>query len=200
MVYAYLRVSTVLQDEHNQRSGIDAKAEALGLKIDKYVVDKISGTVDPSKRNLGRLLRRVKAGDVIIVSELSRFGRRLFMLFRILEALLGKEISVYSVKDGYSLDSSLQSKVLAFAFGIAAEIERDMISMRTREALALKKQMGIKLGRPLGATTKIHKLDPYKEKILRWHKKGMPIARIARKTHCTDKTVRKYLRLWLSAI
>lgn len=198
MVYSYLRVSTVVQDEQNQRIGVEQKAESLGLKIDRYFVDRISGTVDPEKRNLGRLLRRVQPGDVIIVSELSRFGRRLFMLFRILESLLSKGVYVYSVKDAYSLDDSLQSKIMAFAFGMAAEIERDMISQRTREALALRRQNGIKLGRPVGAQTRVHKLDPYQRKILRWYNAGIPKARIARRVRCTDKTVRKYLRLWVS--
>ncbi len=193
MIYAYLRVSTLDQDEENQRQGVDNKALSLGFTIDKYVIDRISGTQEPEKRNLGKLLRRVKPGDIIIVSELSRFGRRLFMLFRILEQLLKKDVSVYSVKDGYSLDNSLQSKIMAFTFGIAAEIERDMISMRTREALALKKANGVILGRPRGAKTKIHKLDQYRNKILRLHKKGVPKARIARRCHCCDKTLRRYL-------
>lgn len=153
MIYAYLRVSTAEQDEQNQRVGVDAKAHELGLCIDKYYVDHVSGTTDPHERRLGRLLSRAKEGDVIIISELSRFGRRLFMLFRILENLLQKGVKVYSVKDGYALDNTLQSKVLAFAFGMAAEIERDMISQRTREALALRKQQGVRLGRPQGAKT-----------------------------------------------
>lgn len=200
MVYSYLRVSTLEQDEHNQRLGVEKKAQSLGLTIDRYFVDKMSGTVDPAKRNLGRLLRRVQPGDIIIVSELSRFGRRLFMLFRILESLLNKGVCVYSVKDAYSLDDSLQSKIMAFAFGMAAEIERDMISQRTREALTLRRQMGIKLGRPAGAQTRVHKLDPYQPKILRWYAAGIPKARIARRLHCTDKTVRKYLRIWNATV
>lgn len=196
MVYAYLRVSTDAQDEQNQRLGVDAKAQQLNLSIDKYLIDKTSGTIDPTKRNLGKLLRRTQNGDIIIISELSRLGRRLFMLFRILETLLNKGVSVYSVKDGYSLDNSLQSKVLAFAFGMAAEIERDMISMRTREALALRKAQGVHLGRPFGYIVQNHKLDPYKDRILRWYGSGWSKSKIARRCHCTNKTVRKYIRLW----
>ncbi len=159
-VYAYLRVSTDSQDTENQRTGVDAKARALGLVIDKYIIDDgISGTVDPSKRKLGKLLKQIQPGDVIIVSELSRFGRRLFMLFDILKRLLDKNVRVYSVKDGYSLDETLQSKVLAFAFGMAAEIERDMISQRTRESLARIKASGRKLGRPFGSKNRKHAMD-----------------------------------------
>lgn len=90
MIYCYLRVSSLAQDEQNQRVGVLRKASELNVSIDKYYIDKVSGTTDPDKRNLGRLLKVAKAGDVIIVSELSRFGRRLFMLFRILESLLKK--------------------------------------------------------------------------------------------------------------
>ena len=101
MIYAYLRVSTDDQDTANQRMGVEAKARALGLAIDKYIIDDgISGTVEPNKRKLGKLLKQIQPGDVIIVSELSRFGRRLFMLFDILKRLLDKNVRVYSVKDG----------------------------------------------------------------------------------------------------
>lgn len=196
MVYAYLRVSSATQDEQNQRLGVESKAQQLNLRIDKFVVDKISGTIEPNNRNLGKLLKKVKSGDIIIISELSRFGRRLFMLFRILESLLQRGAMVYSVKDGYSLDNSLQSKVLAFAFGMAAEIERDMISMRTREALALRKAQGIHLGRPRGYVLKTHKLDSLKDKILQWYGAGISKTQIARRCHCTHKTVRKYINLW----
>ena len=160
MIYAYLRVSTDDQDTANQRMGVEAKARALGLAIDKYIIDDgISGTVEPNKRKLGKLLKQIQPGDVIIVSELSRFGRRLFMLFDILKRLLDKNVRVYSVKDGYSLDETLQSKVLAFAFGMAAEIERDMISQRTRESLARIKASGRKLGRPFGSKNRRHAMD-----------------------------------------
>ena len=101
MIYEYLRVSTDDQDTANQRMGVEAKARALGLAIDKYIIDDgISGTVEPNKRKLGKLLKQIQPGDVIIVSELSRFGRRLFMLFDILKRLLDKNVRVYSVKDG----------------------------------------------------------------------------------------------------
>lgn len=193
MIYAYLRVSTIAQDEENQKCGVDEKAKQLSLTIDKYVIDHASGTKDLNERNLGKLIRRAKKGDVIIISEISRFARRIYMLFRILETLLERGVKVYSVKDGYTLDGSIQSKVLAFAFGMAAEIERDMISKRTKEALDLRKKMGVKLGRPKGSKTKNHKLDPYVNKIKRWKKRGFSKAKIARKCSCTDKTLNKYM-------
>lgn len=193
MIYAYLRVSTIAQDEENQKSGVDLKAQQLGVKIDKYVVDYKSGAKDLNERNLGKLIKKAKNGDIIIISEISRFARRLFILFRVLETLLDKGVKVYSVKDGYTLDGSIQSKILAFAFGMAAEIERDMISKRTKEALDLRKKMGIKLGRPKGSKTKNHKLNPYLKRISKWSTCGYSRCEIARKCSCTDKTLKRYM-------
>lgn len=193
MIYAYLRVSTTAQDEQNQRLGVDNKAAKLGLRIDKYIIDRVSGTKEPSVRNLGKLIRRLEEGDILIISELSRLGRRLFMLFRILENLLKQGVHVYSVKENFVLDNSLQSKTMIFSFGLAAEIERDMISQRTKEALSLKKIQGVRLGRPHGSKTRNHKLDPWLEKIIKWRKKGWSKAKIARKCHCCDKTLRRYM-------
>lgn len=193
MIYCYLRVSTLLQDEQNQRQGIENFAVEHGLTITQYVIDKTSGTIEPTERNLGRLLRIVKSGDTILISELSRLGRRLFMLFRILENLMSKGVRVYSVKDGYTLDGSIQSTVLAFAFGLAAQVERDLISKRTKEALAYKKSCGIKLGRPIGSKTRHHKLEPYTDKIARWNKAGWTKTKMAKHCHCDPKTLRKYM-------
>lgn len=194
MIYAYLRVSTTKQDEENQRVGVDSKATELGVSIDKYVIDHISGVVEAKDRNLGWLLKHVQQGDTLIISELSRLGRRLFMLFRILEQLTAKGVKVYSVKEGYFMDGSLQSKVLAFAFGLAAEIERNMISQRTKEALTLRKQRGQHLGRPFGAITRKHKLDPYKDRLLKWFEHQEHWAVMARRCHVEVKTVKRYLK------
>lgn len=116
------------------------------------------------------------------------------LLFRVLETLLEKGVKVYSVKDGYTLDGSIQSKVLAFAFGMTTEIERDMISKRTKEALDLRKRMGVRLGRPKGAKTRHHKLDPYRNKIVKMQRRGCSAAKTARYGHCTDKTLKRYIK------
>lgn len=137
MVYGYIRVSTDHQDCKNQKLGIETKAAILGLKIDKYIEDAgVSGTKEPDERALGGCLRQLRSGDVIICSELSRLGRKLFMIMRILEQCMQIGAKLYTVKDGYELGDNIQSKVLAFAFGSSAEIERELISQRTREALA----------------------------------------------------------------
>lgn len=192
-VYAYLRVSSIAQDEQNQRQGVDAKAAELNLRIDKYIIDKVSGTKSPKERNLGKLSRRLKAGDVVIVSELSRLSRRIFTLCRLFEDLLEKGVRVYSVKENFVLDDSPQSKMLIFCFGMSAEIEQRMISARTREALAYRKQQGVKLGRPVGAKTKKHKLDTYAYKIALWLKKGVSRRRIAKRCKVCEKTLRKFI-------
>ena len=194
MIYAYLRVSTDDQTCQNQRLGVESLAKKLGLTIDKYIVDDgISGTCDPKKRNLGRLLRSMRPGDILLCSEISRLGRKLLMVMEILNTLMQKECTLYTVKDNFTLGDNIQSKVLAFAFSLVAELERDLIAMRTREALARLKASGVKLGRPVGAKTQNHKLDQYRDKIAKWYKHGWSKAKIARKCHCVDKTLRKYM-------
>ena len=181
MIYAYLRVSSTAQDEQNQRQGVDVKAKKLGLSIDKYIIDKVSGIKEPKQRNLGKLIRRLKQGDVVIISELSRLARRVFMLFRILEKIISKKVLLYSVKENFTLDNSLQSNAMIFAFGLAAEIERELISQRTKEALTLKRKQGVILGRPRGSKTKHDKIDIVKGESSMWLKKGWSKAKISRR-------------------
>lgn len=195
MIYAYLRVSTDDQTCQNQKLGIEQLASRLGFTIDKYVTDDgVSGVKDPAKRNLGKLLRKMKPGDILLCSEISRLGRKLLMIMDILNTLTKKDCLLYTVKDNFVLGDNVQSKVLAFAFSLVAELERDLISMRTREALARLRESGVKLGRPVGSVTRNHKLDPYYDRIVRWYEHGWSKAKIARKCHCVDKTLRKYMR------
>lgn len=195
MIYAYLRVSTDDQTCQNQKLGIEQLALRLGFTIDKYITDDgVSGVKDPAKRNLGKLLRKMKPGDILLCSEISRLGRKLLMIMDILNTLTKKDCLLYTVKDNFVLGDNVQSKVLAFAFSLVAELERDLISMRTREALARLRVSGKKLGRPVGSVTRNHKLDPYYDRIVRWYEHGWSKAKIARKCHCVDKTLRKYMR------
>ena len=166
MVYGYLRVSTDEQDAKNQAVGVKNKAKQLGLSISKWIEDNgVSGVKEPEERNLGVILKQMKPGDIIIASELSRLGRKTFMVMRILEHCMKNKVKVYTVKDGYELGDNIQSKVLAFAFGLASEIERDLISQRTKEALSRKKAEGVVLGRPKGSKGKKTKLTTYKSQI-----------------------------------
>ena len=150
MIYGYIRVSTDKQTVENQRFEIIQYAKRNGLHIDKWIEETISGTISPKKRNLGRLLHKVRKDDIIICSELSRLGRSMFMIMSILNGLMENEVAVYTVKEGYKLGQDLQSKVLAFAFSISAEIERNLIAERTTEALRRRKAEGVVLGRPKG--------------------------------------------------
>ncbi len=129
MVYAYIRVSTDKQDSKKQRHGIIHKAKTLNLIIDKFIEDSgVSGVIDPNQRALGGCLSNLKEGDILICSELSRLGRKLFMIMKILEYCMNVGVRIYTVKDGYELADNIQSKVLAFAVGLSTEIEHDLIS------------------------------------------------------------------------
>lgn len=195
MIYGYIRVSTDKQDCANQKLGIESKAGALGLRIDKYIEDSgISGTREPEKRALGILMQNVHSGDIVIISELSRFGRRLFMLFRILEFLLKRGVQVYSVKAGYTLNDSIQSKVLAFAFGMAAEIERDMIAQRTKEALQRRKLAGMRLGRQTGSKNKHHKMDGKDKLAKQMLAMGISKRRVAMTLNVSPRTLGRYIQ------
>ena len=150
MVYGYIRVSSDKQTVENQRFEINKFCEKQNIVINDWIEETISGTKNYTKRQLGRLLRKVHKDDIIICSELSRLGRNLFMIMEILNICMTKECRVWTIKDNYRLGDDIQSKVLAFAFGLSAEIERNLISQRTKEALARKKAEGAKLGHPRG--------------------------------------------------
>ena len=161
MTYGYIRVSTDRQTVENQRFEINRFCKKENLVIDGWIEETISGTKNYDKRKLGELLKLVKEGDLIICAELSRLGRNLFMIMEILNICMNKGCKVWTVKDNYRLGDDIQSKVLAFAFGLSAEIERKLISQRTKEALARKKVEGVVLGRPKGKKTMVRKKKLY---------------------------------------
>ena len=165
MVYGYIRVSTDKQTVENQRFEINNFCEKNNLKVDKWIEETISGAKDFETRKLGVLLRSMNKKDILICAELSRLGRNLLMIMSILNKCMQKEIQVWTIKDNYKLGSDISSKVLAFAFGLSAEIERNLISQRTKEALARKRSEGVVLGRPKGSKSKKLKLSG-KEKII----------------------------------
>ena len=136
MTYGYIRVSSDKQTVENQRFEINNFCKRENLSIDGWIEETISGTKAYNKRQLGVLLKRITKGDLIICAELSRLGRNLFMIMEILNICMTKEAKVWTIKDNYRLGDDIQSKVLAFAFGLSAEIERNLISQRTKEALA----------------------------------------------------------------
>jgi DNA invertase Pin-like site-specific DNA recombinase len=193
MIYGYIRVSTDTQDTNNQKIGVTAKAKELSLEIESWISDDgISGTKEPEDRQLGKLLAKINPGDVIITSELSRLGRKLFMIMRILEHCMKIGAKVYTVKDGYELGDNIQSKVLAFAFGLAAEIERDMISQRTIEGLKMKKLQGVLLGSPR-KEQKIRISDEQLTQMVDMIKKGFSFTKIAKRMKLHRTTVTHHL-------
>ena len=143
MIYGYIRVSSDKQTVENQRFEINNFCDREDLLIDGWIEETISGTKSYDKRELGRLLRKVEKGDLIICAELSRLGRNLFMIMEILNICMTKECKVWTIKDHYRLGEDIQSKVLAFAIGLSAEIERNLISHRTKEAMTRKKAEGV---------------------------------------------------------
>lgn len=147
---AYLRVSTIDQDLEKNKADILVLANSLGLGHVEFKDEKVSGEVSWRKRKIATILDDAQPGDNIIVSELSRLGRSMLECMEILSIAAQKGVNVYAVKGNWRLDSSIQSKIIAMAFAMAAEIERDLISKRTKEALVAKKANGIQLGRPKG--------------------------------------------------
>jgi len=158
MVYGYIRVSTDRQTVENQRFEINRFCDKNVMAVDKWIEETISGAKGVRERKLGWLLRRMRRGDILICSELSRLGRNLLMIMGVLNECMDRDVQVWTIKDNYRLGNDINSKVLAFAFGLSAEIERNLISQRTKEALARKRAEGVPLGRPRGSRSKTRKL------------------------------------------
>ena len=200
MIYGYIRVSSDKQTVENQRFEIDNFCKRNKLVIDGWIEETISGTKAYNKRELGKLLKRVQKDDLIICAELSRLGRSLFMIMEILSICMTKECRVWTIKDNYRLGDDIQSKVLAFAFGLSAEIERNLISQRTKEALARKKAEGIILGRPIGKknTPEKYKLHEKAHLIQELLKADVPQHKIARICKGNRNTLTRYIKHFLS--
>lgn len=199
MIYGYIRVSSDKQTVENQRFEIKKFCISQQLVIDDWIEETISGTQNYTTRQLGHLLRKIKKNDIIICSELSRLGRNLFMIMEILNICMTKECRVWTIKDNYRLGDDIQSKVLAFAFGLSAEIERNLISQRTKEALARRKAEGIQLGRPRGISSKSsYKLNKKEQLIAKLRADGMSFKKISDKLHVNRDTVRNYYKKFIA--
>ena len=195
MIYGYIRVSSDKQTVENQRFEINNFCQREQLHIDGWIEETISGTKNYDKRELGRLLKKVQKDDLIICAELSRLGRSLFMIMEILSLCMKKECRVWTIKDNYRLGDDIQSKVLAFAFGLSAEIERNLISQRTKEALARIKAEGTNLGRKKGVRNKaLNKVCISKHAfIVKQLEDGTSIPDIAKKIKVARGTLYRYL-------
>ncbi|RYC69736.1 master DNA invertase Mpi family serine-type recombinase [Spirosoma sordidisoli] len=166
MNYAYIRVSTNRQTVENQRYEILKAAADRKVIINEWIEETASGTKSARDRQLGELLDKLKKGDQLFVSELSRIGRSLLEVMSILHTCMKKGTVVVAIKEGYELGNNINSKVLAFAFSLSAEIERQLISQRTKESLERRKAEGAVLGRPVGSISTNTKLSG-KEDIIR---------------------------------
>lgn len=204
MIYGYLRVSSDEQDVNSQKQGVEQFALAHSWSIDKYITDEgVSGGKDPDKRNLGPLLKQLQKGDIVICSEISRLGRDLYMVMDILHFCMAQGCVIYTVKDNFTLGDDIQSKVLAFAFGLAAEIERQMIRQRTKEGLRLRMKMGSLVGRPYKdkednstSSSLSDRLEESKDAICEQFRWGVPHRRLAANFNIDRNTLYRYLVKW----
>jgi len=188
---AYLRVSTVDQDLEKNKVDILKYANDNRLGHVEFIEEKVSGTVNWRERKIADVINSLTAEDNIIVSELSRLARSTLQILEILEILRKKNINIYAIKGGWKLDNSMQSKIISTMFAMMAEIERDLISERTKEALKARKAQGKKLGRPTGKGKS--KLDEYETEILSLIQYGVPKTTIAKKYNTTTPNLYNWI-------
>lgn len=194
MIIAYIRVSTDKQNKKNQRYEILNYADNKKIKIDRWVEESVSSRKKLKERKLYNTLQQLEKEDILICSEVSRLGRSIMEVMSILNILMEKEVKLYTIKEKYELGNNVSSQVLAFAFSLSAQIEKDMISQRTKEALARKKSEGKKLGRPKGSLSKITKLTGKEELIQEYLNCDVSISAIARLFKVDRKTVSSFIK------
>ncbi|MGP1522658.1 MAG: recombinase family protein [Treponema sp.] len=198
MIYGYIRVSTDGQTTENQKLTIKNYCRERRLRRIHWVEETINGTKSPEKRKLGKLLDEVVEGDIIVLTELSRLGRSLIMVLNVLQKLLDKKVRVITIKEGYELGDNIQSKILAFAFGLSAEIERTLLSERTKQGLERARKAGKQIGRLPGQKPSYYKLTPYRYKIKRALKAGRSKLSIAKEFGVTWVTLDRFVRYHLN--
>lgn len=194
MIYGYIRVSTDKQTVENQRFEIENYCKERGMIVFSWIEETISGTKKVDKRKLGKLLSHLKEGDILICAELSRLGRNMLMIMSILNYCMENGIKVWTIKENYRLGDDLNSKVLAFAFGLSAEIERNLISQRTKEALARKRIEGVILGRPKGKKSSYYKLTGREKEIKELMNKGLSKIQIAKILDVNRNTLANFIK------
>ena len=198
MITGYLRVSTGKQNPANQQDEIRRFAESRNWIVDHWVTEVASGRKNERDRKLGALLRRMKPGDTLIVTEISRLSRTLTDVMAIMGKCLKKRINLFTTKEGYTFDNSINSKVLCFAFGLVAEIEHNLISLRTKEALALRKSEGIALGRKKGSCVKQNILIEKRQEIIRLLNKNYSVANLCRRYNVSRETFNNFRKRYSS--
>ena len=194
MIYGYCRVSTNHQNEENQHFAIQNFANKNNIHIDRWIEEKISSSKQLNKRKLGELLRKIKKGDILITTEISRLGRSLLEVMKILQTCLEKDCQVWTLKENFRLGSDIQSKVLAFAFGLSAELSKSLLQERVKESLARLRANGKKLGRPEGALSKRLMLDENQELLKKMLRKGVSKTQIAKTLNVNRCTLYYFLK------
>lgn len=193
MTYGYLRVSTLEQDNEKFKNQILSYSNEKKLGNVEFIEEKVSGTKDWHTRELGKLIGRATANDVIIVPELSRLARSISQIYEIIAVCQEKEVWLHIIKQNMIINgkNDMTTKIMISTFSLIAELERDFISIRTQEALAKKKADGVKLGRPRG--TGKSKLDKYKEEIWGLRALGLSYAKIGKKYGANPQSVKNWL-------
>ncbi|MDF9799223.1 DNA invertase Pin-like site-specific DNA recombinase [Catalinimonas alkaloidigena] len=189
---AYLRVSTIDQDLEKNKADILHLANEKNLGRVEFMQEKVSGKVSWKLRRIGQLIEELDKGDVILLSEFSRLGRSMLECMEIISIAMQKGIKIYTVKGNWQLDNTIQSKVMAMVFSMASEIERDLISKRTRESLKAKRLAGVKLGRPKGPGKS--KLDAYRPEIEALLSNGSTQKFIANRYKVTEATLSNWIK------
>lgn len=194
MIYAYCRVSTAHQTEQNQHFVIEQFAQKNNLTIDIWVEETISSGKKLSDRKLGKLIPKLKSGDILITTEISRLARSLMELMGILQTCLERDCQVWTLKENFRLGTDIQSKVLAFAFGLSAELSKALLQARVKESLERLKANGHKLGRPIGSKSRELKLERHKKQLLHMLDAGISKNKIAKKLGVHKCTIYNYLK------
>ena len=190
--FAYLRISTSAQDAQNQKLGVLEYCNARGLVPLKIVTDEISTQIPWRERQIEKILSAATSGDTIVVAEISRLARSTLQVLEILELAAEKRVSIHIVKNGLVMDGSMQATITATILGLAAQIEREFISLRTKEALTRRRESGLPMGRPKGRAHKV-KLDEHRENICSYLKKGVSKRSIAKIIECSPTTLYHWL-------
>lgn len=200
MIYCYLRVSTDMQDVESQKIGIVEFLTKHEMVADEWVTDEgVSGAVDWRKRKLGKVIARAKPGDMLVFSEISRIARRLVLVLEVIKECTERGVRIYTVKDRYVLEDTIQSKVLVTVMGLAAEIERDLLRQRTKEGLRRAVANGKTLGRPKGRKTspEKHKLFGRADKIVQLRSRGVSFSGIARLLKVSRTTLARFISCYM---
>ncbi|MGA3117735.1 MAG: recombinase family protein [Syntrophobacteraceae bacterium] len=190
-VIGFLRVSTDGQDTEKFKNDILRFSNDKRIGPVEWVEETVSGTVDWKEREIGRILKQLKSGDIIITPEISRFARSLLQILQIIEEAKKQDVAIYALKGNWQLNGNMESKVMLAVLGLVAEVERDLISMRTKEALAARRAAGVKLGRKKRPGKS--RLDQYKVEIVALLRNGSPKSFIARRYKVSEPTLYNWI-------